>query len=54
MKRTILKFYARTNPSGALLKIMVRKRIQRQNQREIGRNWMYEGNRTDFVHQIAR
>jgi hypothetical protein len=53
-KRRILKFYANANPSGALLKVRIRKSISKESQREIGRNWMYEGNRTDFVHSVAR
>jgi hypothetical protein len=54
LKRKVLKFYANNNPSGALLRVRIRKSIRNESQREIGRNWMYEGSRTDFVHMVSR
>lgn len=54
MKRTILKLYAKTNPTRALARIKISKSIRQDAAREIGRNWMYEGNRTDFAHSVSR
>jgi hypothetical protein len=54
MKRTILKLYARTNPTRALARIKISKSIRQDAAREIGRNWMYEGNRTDFLQTATR
>lgn len=49
MKRKLLKLYISTFPGKTLHAIRVRKSIKRDAEKEIRGNWMYEGNRTDFI-----
>jgi len=53
MKRKLLKLYVNNFPGKTLMKIRVRNRIKEANEGEIKRNWMFEGNRTDFVHSVS-
>jgi hypothetical protein len=52
MKRKLLKLYVNTFPGKTLHAIRVRKSIQKDAMGEIKRNWMFEGNRTDFNQGI--
>jgi len=54
MKRKLLKLYVNNFPGKTLQAIRVRKSIQKDSQFEIKRNWMFEGNRTDFGHLVTR
>jgi hypothetical protein len=53
MKRKLLKLYVNNFPGKTLHAIRVRKSIKRDSMFQIKRNWMFEGNRTDFVHQVS-
>jgi len=52
MKRKLLKLYVNNFPSGFLIRVKARNSIRRDSTGEIKRNWMFEGNRTDFNQGI--